>query len=193
MLSVADHECGGLAVGGEVGHAPDYAYYPQYLDAGKRSAEVLTRVWNTYNGSDIPAFLNTSIFGAYGITNPNASEISTALEQKNKTAFRFDAFLGNALSSRALIKWSTLGHTGVDVNLLGYGPFSRLMAGNHDNTEIAGFIVTALGLNLQNVTKILNADRAFLRDYVGTDLVENGVVTVKRSLVRRSHGEHHLC
>ena len=95
------------------------------------------------------------------------------------------------MSSRALIKWSTLGHTGVDVNLLGYGPYHELMAGNHDNTEIAEFIVDSLGLNLANVTKILNADTAFLTNYVGTSVVEDGVVIGKRSLVRKSHGDLH--
>ena len=53
------------------------------------------------------------------------------------------------------------------------------MAGNHDNTEIAKFIVEPLDLNLSNVTKILNSDANFLKNYVGTGLVENGIVTAR--------------
>lgn len=192
LISVADHECGGLTIGGEVGRPQEYAYYPQYLDAGKHSTQFLTSLWNSYSGPDQEQFLNVSIFGAYGISNPNNSEITTAIEQKNKTDFRFDAFLGNALSSRALIKWSTLGHTAVDVNLIGHGPYHELMAGNHDNTEIAEFIVNSLSLDLGNVTKILNADAAFLANYVGTELVEDGTVINKKSLVKKAHGDH-LC
>jgi alkaline phosphatase len=190
MLSVADHECGGLSIGGELGHAPEYCYMPQYLDAGKHSAEFLQSQWSSYNGSDAQGFLKSSIFGVYGIKDPNATEIEIATAQKNKTSFRFDAFLGNALSSRALINWATLGHTGVDVNLLGYGPTHEKIAGNHDNTEIAEFIVQSLGLNLSNVTKILNSNAAFLENYVGTTFVEDGIVQ-KKSLPRRAHSDHH--
>ena|SRR5579862_4568487 len=190
MLSVADHECGGLTLGGELGKRPEYGYAPQHLDAGKHSAEFLQSLWNSYNGSDPQTFLKQSIFGAYGIMDPNNTEIEIATAQKNKTSFRFDAFIGNALSSRALLKWSSLGHTGVDVNLLGYGPGHKTMAGNHDNTEIAKFIVESLGLDLSRVTKILNSDSNFLENYVGTGKVENGVVTAKRSLPRRAHGDH---
>lgn len=89
-----------------------------------------------------------------------------------------------------VLKWSSLGHTGVDINL-GYGKTSEMMAGNHDNTEIAEFIVDSLGLNLANVTKILNGDTKFLADYVGTTLVEDGIVTRKTSLVRRAHHDNH--
>lgn len=190
MLSVADHECGGLTLGGELGKKPEYGYAPQHLENGTHSAEFLQSLWNSYNGSDAQNFLKSSIFGTYGIEDPNNTEIETATAQKNKTSFRFDAFLGTALSSRALLKWSSLGHTGVDVNLLGYGPSHELMAGNHDNTEIAKFIVEPLDLNLSNVTKILNSDANFLKNYVGTGLVENGIVTAKRSIVRRAHGDH---
>ena len=105
MLRVADHECGGLALGGELGRAPEYFYSPQYLALGKHSPEFLTSKWNSYNGSDPQNLLKTSIFGAYGIFDPNFAEIDIATAQKNKTSFRFDEFLGNALSSRALIKW----------------------------------------------------------------------------------------
>ena len=66
------------------------------------------------------------------------------------------------------------------------------MAGNHDNTEIAKFIVESLGLDLSRVTKILNSDSNFLENYVGTGKVKNGVVTAKRSLPRRRARRPHL-
>jgi|SRR5579862_7610688 len=89
MLSVADHECGGLALGRELGRAPEYFYSPQHLAPGKHSAEFLTSQWNLYNGSDPQNCLKASIFGAYGIFHPNSTEIDIATAQKNKTSFRF--------------------------------------------------------------------------------------------------------
>lgn len=93
MLSVADHECGGLALGGELGRAPEYFYSPQHLAPAKHSAEFLTSQWNSYNGTDLQKFLNSNIFEAYGIFDPNATEIDIATKQKNVSSFRFDAFL----------------------------------------------------------------------------------------------------
>jgi alkaline phosphatase len=44
-----------------------------------------------------------------------------------------------------MVKWSTLGHSAVDVNLIAYGPNIEWLHGNHDNTEIGQFIAEQLG------------------------------------------------
>jgi alkaline phosphatase len=164
---------------------------PQYLNARKHTAKFLQSQWNSYNGSDAQGFLKSSIFGTYCISDPNTTELEIATAQKNKTSFRFNVFLDNAFPSHVLIKWLTLGHTGVDVNWLGFGPTHERMAGNHDNTEIVRFIQQSLHPNLSNVTEILNGSAAFLENYVGTTVVRDGIVQ-KKSLPRRAHSDHHV-
>ena len=87
--------------GGELGKKPEYGYAPQHLENGTHSAEFLQSLWNSYNGSDAQNFLKSSIFGTYGIEDPNNTEIETATAQKNKTSFRFDAFLGDPIAAIA--------------------------------------------------------------------------------------------
>lgn len=49
-----------------------------------------------------------------------------------------------------------MGHTAVDVNLYAYGHKSKLLRGNHENTDIGDFIVDYLKLDLDDITKRLN-------------------------------------
>jgi len=67
--------------------------------------------------------------------------------------------LGEALSVRAYLGWTTGGHTAVDVNLYGYTSQSSIaeadltpLRGNHDNTEIGEFIRDYLQLDLDAIT-----------------------------------------
>jgi len=67
--------------------------------------------------------------------------------------------LGEALSVRAYLGWTTGGHTAVDVNLYGYTSPSSIaeadltpLRGNHENTEIGEFIRDYLELDLNAIT-----------------------------------------
>ena len=129
-------------------------YNPEPLSHGYYSASYLTTLWTKYNGTDREGYLRT-LFEQYGITNPNSTEISSGLSLKKDP---FEMHLGQSLSRRALVKWTTGGHTGVgelsclklvsqessltyillfstsDVNLIAYGKNHERMVGNHDNT-----------------------------------------------------------
>jgi len=48
-----------------------------------------------------------------------------------------------------------MGHTAVDVNLYAYGHQSKLLRGNHENTDVGDFIVDYLKLDLDDITKRL--------------------------------------
>lgn len=108
MISVADHECAGLTLGGIV-TTGEYQYNPAPLDAATHSSAFLAAKWAAYNGSDASGFL-TSLFEQYGITDANSTEISVAMGYKSK-ASAMDIHLGQSLTRRALVKWSTLGVT----------------------------------------------------------------------------------
>ncbi|CAE6461842.1 unnamed protein product [Rhizoctonia solani] len=185
MIGTADHECGGLTLGGIV-TTGEYQYNPEPLAAAKHSSSYLAAQWTKYNGSDPDSFL-TELFAQYGIKDANSTEIAVAKANKGNTNF-IDTHIGQAMGRRAMIKWGTGGHTAVDVNLIGYGPNIERMAGNRDNTEVGQFITDQLGLDLPSATNLLNdkKNEKWLVDKVGRDKVENGV----RSL-RKRHGHQH--
>ncbi|CAE6426951.1 unnamed protein product [Rhizoctonia solani] len=185
MIGTADHECGGLTLGGIV-TTGEYQYNPEPLAAAKHSSSYLAAQWTRYNGSDPDGFL-TDLFAQYGINDANSTEIAVAKANKGNTNF-IDTHIGQAMGRRTMIKWGTGGHTGVDVNLIGYGPNIERMAGNRDNTEVGQFITDQLGLDLPSATNLLNdkKNEKWLVEKVGRDKVENGV----RNL-RKRHGHQH--
>ncbi|KAF8671470.1 Alkaline phosphatase [Rhizoctonia solani] len=185
MIGTADHECGGLTLGGIV-TTGEYQYNPEPLAAAKHSSSYLASQWTKYNGTDPDGFL-TDLFAQYGINDANSTEIAVAKANKGNTNF-VDTHIGQAMGRRAMIKWGTGGHTAVDVNLIGYGPNIERMAGNRDNTEVGQFITDQLGLDLPSATNLLNdkKNEKWLVEKVGRDKVEKGV----RNL-RKRHGHQH--
>ena len=187
LIGTADHECAGLTLGGIV-TTGEYQYNPAPLASATHSSSYLASLWAKYNGTDPDGYL-TSLFQQYGINDANSTEIAVAKERKSSSSF-IDIHFGQSLTRRALVKWATLGHTAVDVNLIGYGPNSQLMAGNRDNTEVGQFITDQLGLDLPAVTKLLNdkKNENWLVNKVGRDKVENGVKSgVKRRALAHQH------
>ncbi|CAE6472144.1 unnamed protein product [Rhizoctonia solani] len=187
LIGTADHECAGLTLGGIV-TTGEYQYNPAPLASAKHSSSYLASQWAKYNGSDPDNYL-LDLFKQYGINDANSTEIAVAKERKSSASFN-DIHFGQSLTRRALVKWSTLGHTAVDVNLIGYGPNSERLAGNRDNTEVGQFITDQLGLDLPTITKQLNdkKNENWLVNKVGRDKVENGV---KNGAKRRSLGHQH--
>ncbi|GIZ41283.1 hypothetical protein CKM354_000459400 [Cercospora kikuchii] len=145
MLSVADHETGGLTLPG--------GYDPRALTTAQHSYEYLLKQWE---GSDKSrGFLTGTILPAAGISGASASDIDSIL--------RDFAQLPEVLSRRAGIRWSTGGHSGVDTTLYGYAAgrmgreLKEEMAGGYDNTAIPRFLEKALGLDMDKVTRDLRA------------------------------------
>lgn len=117
---------------------------------------------------------------------PSATEISVAKELKKSS---IEIHLGQSLTRRAMVKWSTLGHSAVDVNLIAYGSNTHWLHGNHDNTEIGQFIAEQLELDLPAIADKLNdlANEEWLVKSVGRDKVQGGVRPDVK-LKKRSHG-----
>lgn len=168
MLSAADHETGGLTLNG---------YNPVPIKGATNSTEVLAPLFESYSGDDDAAFLVDTILPAYGITDATESEIEELVALKGKSAF--SSRLGQLLSDRAGVHWSTGGHTAVDIVLHGYGKghrgaeLKKDMAGNWDNTQLPRYIEKALHLDMRRVTEKLRREGD---DWVPglTGLVERG-------------------
>lgn len=152
MMSAADHECGGLTLNG---------FNPLPLGGATASTERLTKLFKEFQGSDSEkrAYFREEILPAYGLADATDVEVNTLLDASN-----LGAEMGNLLASRAGVNWSTGDHTASDITLHGYGAgdngraIKADMAGNWDNTELPGYIETALGVKMSDVTAILRAN-----------------------------------
>jgi alkaline phosphatase len=53
---------------------------------------------------------------------------------------------------RAVVGWTSDGHTAVDVNLYAFGPGRDAFIGHHDNTHVGQTLARLLGLDLAAMT-----------------------------------------
>lgn len=152
FLAVADHETGGITIPSR--------YDPSVLQPSKHSVEHLSQLWSDYNGTDKAAYLTNEIIPAYGLSNVSDADIGTLLAAGDE----FGQELADLLNDRAGLEWSTGGHTGVDTTLYGYAAGNmgdRLvldMAGGWDNTDLPKYVAAALGVDMDEVTELLNAN-----------------------------------
>ncbi|KAG0373794.1 hypothetical protein BGX24_011241 [Mortierella sp. AD032] len=183
MISTSDHETGGFTLGlqPDPNTYPDYLWRPEVIERAKVSTEILTQNLFLFHTShkDIQGqgsrrrqthdFVQKEILEkGLGITDATEDEIEYL---SNAEAIPNDIlrFLGHAISRRANLGWTTMGHTGVDVNLYaassaqnGNRILDRLR-GNHENTEIGDYMSWYLQLDLPSITEklISSADKWF--------------------------------
>ncbi|KAF8417307.1 alkaline-phosphatase-like protein [Tirmania nivea] len=158
MISTADHECGGLTIG------DNYMWLPDALTKSKSSSELVATTWKSYTGPNPDAFL-LSLFNKYGVLSPTPEQLAAAKAAKADRLVSNFVF-ANALSQLLLVNFATLGHTAADVSLLGYGVGHEQFRGNHDNTEVAGFVTRTLGLDLAKITKKLAKEKKWIEERV---------------------------
>ncbi|KAK9361581.1 alkaline-phosphatase-like protein [Lipomyces starkeyi] len=179
LLSAADHECGGLTLG-----VPDYAWYPSVLTVAEHTSEYYAAIYEDivhFNSTEAQreSLIVDRVFGDYGIYNVTPTEIAGLV-----TASSAAIYLGDLLSARAGINWSTLGHTAVDISLFGYGLNTEKLVGNHENIEVGHFMTTELGLKLKDVTEQMQSNESFV-----TSIQPN--VKAKKLLKRFQHEHEH--
>ncbi|CEQ41938.1 SPOSA6832_03716, partial [Sporobolomyces salmonicolor] len=87
------------------------------------------------------------------------------------------------ISRRGQVGWSTVGHSGVDVNLYAAGYNSTGLTGNVENIDIGEHIAHNMGLNLDVVTIELNQNlQSWFSDTLGQS-------TSRTSLLKHYHGD----
>ncbi|PNH37902.1 hypothetical protein VD0004_g8905 [Verticillium dahliae] len=151
LMSAADHECGGLTLNG---------FNPLPLQKARRSREGVERLWSARpSGADRREYLVSEILPEYGLADASSAEITSLLAASN-----LGSALVSLLSSRAGVNWSTGGHTASDVTLFGYAAgdkaeaFKGELAGHWDNTELPRIAERVLGVDMDEVTKLLRAN-----------------------------------
>lgn len=153
LLSAADHECGGLTLEDD--------YNPSKLQPAMRSsAHYIIEEFNEKNPNS-QTLLSKNI-DKLGIPDGlSAREKKVFGESMKYSAGQVEILIGQMLSKRAGVHWSTTQHSAVDVALYGYASpeilseMKKAVGGNIDNTDIPKYIEKVLGLSMGNVTEIL--------------------------------------
>jgi alkaline phosphatase len=159
VVSVADHETGGLGLGRRVGRASPYVMHPESLLAAR--ASVWRMSGDIVDGGD-PVTVAERGTGVDSLEDDERAALLTAAAAPD-TVRRHGLMqaLSEIESRRVRVGWSTGGHTGVDVGLYAFGPGSERFRGLHENTDVARLIAELLGLDL-------DAETARLRGAAGT-------------------------
>lgn len=156
VVSTSDHETGGLTLGRSIDGKGVYAWNPDALNHATSSMEHLTGLFQV---NEFP--LEDLLARHAGITDLSGAErewlapvheaaktFSTS-EDRDEAADRFQKAYSEIVSRRAIVGWTTNGHTGIDVNLYAFGPGSRLFVGNFDNTHVGRMIASLMGVELR--------------------------------------------
>lgn len=144
MISVADHECGGLTL--------PAGYDPRHLQTARHSIKYLSKLWEDEHSKKGTPYLIKAFLPTYGLDNVSQAEA----EDLRHGDFGFN--LAELLSQRVGVAWSTGGHTAVDTTLYAYAAgkmgeqLKADLAGARDNTEIPRYIQKALGISMDAVT-----------------------------------------
>ena len=140
VVSTADHETGGLALGRD----GVYAYDPAPLLAATVSAERLAARL-AEPGADGAALVREAL----GADSPGADSLAAGdaarLDAARDAAAHTAAFR-ETLDRRAGIAWTTSGHTAVDVGLFAFGPGAEAFRGSMPNDAVGRATFAALGL-----------------------------------------------
>ena len=157
IVSTSDHETGGLTLGRNINGQGVYTWDPEVLSRIQKSNEQIIR--DLAAGADWHTIIREDL-GMVALSVEDSTALAENIERRNLRGFLNEM---NAMVSRAaVLGWTTLGHTAVDVNLYAYGPGATLFVGNHDNTRVGGLIAELLGFDLEAHTRKL-------RDRMGTE------------------------
>eukprot|EP00158_Paraphelidium_tribonemae_P003493 Partr_v1_DN26167_c0_g1_i1_m10322 putative Alkaline phosphatase len=153
MISVSDHETGGLSVGRQLGESyPIYEWKPEPLVRQQKSADYLSSLIMKMDtkGADRAKLIKETVCKSYlGLSDLKDEELNFLVNAKTK--MQIQPYLAEMMSKRAVLGWATHGHSGVDVNLYAFAgstltaivdPLRRNLA----NFELNTFMQSYLGL-----------------------------------------------
>lgn len=155
IVATADHDTGGLTLGRAV--PPDdlpsyaatfwrpllgrsiYGWRPDALHAVRASSvNIASRLQESQEEAG-------SVFRELaGIDSLTYEEVA-AVEIARRGQGSLVTLIGEIISRQAGIGWTSGGHTGVDVNLYAYGPWSERFRGNVDNDVIGRILLDVYG------------------------------------------------
>ncbi|CAJ0633901.1 15787_t:CDS:10 [Entrophospora sp. SA101] len=172
MISVSDHETGGLSLALQTTHEyPEYGWYPEVLTKVKNSSFVLSEEIEKYSKADRKDYIKKLLENSLGIIDYTQEDIEYL--NQNQLQLDYELYLSNMTSHRAELGWATHGHSGVDVNLYAYGDNIDYLYGNHENTDIGEFIINYLGLDLNGTRTTITINTRVEENPAKENLYEN--------------------
>ena len=148
VVSVADHEAGGLSLGRNVDGRGIYDWRPEVLARVQASHE---RLIPALRQSDRPDSL---LHAWLGLDSLRAEE-QALVRQATVKPDRWPVVLTELIGRRAVVGWTTNGHTAVDVNLYAFGPGAERLVGSFENDELGRLLAELMGFDLSSLTTTL--------------------------------------
>ncbi|KAJ1724584.1 vacuolar alkaline phosphatase [Coemansia erecta] len=144
LVSTSDHETGGLTLGRD----PEYLWHPQVLHPVSRSAE---RICGELRQTDEDALAHNVrhmvLPKHMGVGNATEAEVAAVVRAAAEEQRKCRRMVGEVVSARARLGWTTGGHTGADVGLYAFGSGSDRLHGCVDNTQVGRFLAEYLGVD----------------------------------------------
>lgn len=175
-MSVSDHETGGLTLGvtPRSGSYPVYDWYPDVLrpvqaSAYKMAAAILAAAPNASEEQRLEA-AKTVLREKAGLelNQEDLALLAPALSSK-PTGIPLLNVIGNIIAYRAGIAWTTLGHTGVDINLYSYTKAPNVdlpgvkitekfgNGGNLENFDVGQYLIDVGHFDVDAVSRALQS------------------------------------
>jgi alkaline phosphatase len=129
VVVAGDHDTGGMSVSG--------------YGKGDANPELLRNV--TATGDFMESKLNADRSNVKEIVKQYTKlDLTDAEAEKIKTAKSPSMAINQVVSERAIVGWTSTGHTGVDIPLYAFGPGSDLFSGLHENTDLPVLMANAM-------------------------------------------------
>jgi alkaline phosphatase len=150
FISVSDHETGGFSVGRQnTNSPPKYAWNPDVIARVKNSTSAIAKQILKQNTDKKKYVSEVALPKLLGISDFSKDDVTFLSEKLKEEELVW--YMGELVNRRALLGWTTHGHTGVDVNLYGYaGQNGKYLLdsirGNVENTNLASFVQKILGI-----------------------------------------------
>jgi len=170
VIVVADHSTGGLSLGNQNSSSGyDKKKLNDFiapLKAARLTGEGLEKILKPQISQ---AEIKTLLAENYGLQDPTEEELKAitdylaAVSQNQKQAGKLMSLVGPMISKRAMIGWTTGGHTGEEVALAVYHPQGLRPTGVIENIDIARYVAGLMQINLEAITKeyFIEAEAAF--------------------------------
>ena len=170
VIVVADHSAGGLTIGNEKSPSKSggekVGGFVNPLKAAKTTGEGLEKLLRP----GMSAAEVKSIAGEhYGLGDLTEEELKTIMDylaeaaKNSKQSGKLKSIVGPMMSKRAMIDWTTSGHTGEEVTLAVYHPEGLRPTGVIENIDIARYAAGLMQINLETITReyFIEAEAAF--------------------------------
>lgn len=141
VVSTSDHETGGLTLGRAVDGRSVYQWHPSVLARVRRSTDAIVAALED-RGDTPPEAILRDLAGVDDLTPEEQAGLQSALAGE-LSPYRV---VNELIARRAVVGWTTGGHTAVDVNLYAFGPGSERLRGNHENDEVGRILADLMNL-----------------------------------------------